>query len=180
MTYLEKQVDELKKIKTGIKKELREFLQSYLDQLDEETSRENDPTPFSRSSAASAIPQNDQKDPENSQDKYSDSTESEDDVEKEGNGLYEKIDLSDDLDLPGMDNPKKENASDSGNGDILRGYVSDWEEESKDEENQPVLDGRMFFNLEDPVDYESGPAVIIDDTSSGDQEEPGDLEESKK
>lgn len=162
VTSLEKQVEELKKTRTTVKKELREFLQSYLELLDQEAPDEKESTGPFPSAATSPVSRKDRLEKETAGNKFSYEAKSDAGLEEE-NDLYEKIDLPDDLDLPDLTGPQDDEEEEE-----------DWEEKREEKENHPALNGKMLFNLEDPMDYESEPAVFSDDTSSE------DLEENKK
>ncbi len=191
---LKKQVKELKETKNGTKKELKEFFQSYLDLLGEEPSEEfeqpvilsgataaglqkekNDEkqsdkeelpeaapktapkTPASEPETAPKIPASE---PETTHEAAPEAAASE-----EEDSLYEKIDLPDDL--PGMTDPGEETETEG--DDLFTDHFAGWED-AGDEKGHPALDGEVLFDLEDPVDYEQEPAVIVDDASSEDSE----------
>ncbi|MFP3982077.1 MAG: DivIVA domain-containing protein [Desulfurivibrionaceae bacterium] len=170
---LEKQVDELKTTKSGIKKELREFLQSYLDLLEEEGDREPEQTGPSRLQAAFSTDRSDKPGSEfRGAADSSNTEESEDWVGKTESSLYEKIDLPDDLDLPGITERHRENSPDTGEEGIFGNQDPDHQED-EEQNDYPSLNDSMLLNLEDPIDYEPEPSVIIDEESSEDTKESG-------
>ncbi len=154
VTSLRKRTEELKETKARIKKELKEFLQSYLDLVNEE----KDEYQQEWKEAAPGLTSGE----------YSPESKKEETAEEEETNLYEKIDLPEDIELPGMsDLDEDDTSSPASEEDLFNESSSD----NSDKDSHPALNGKMLFNLEDPIDYEPEPAVIIEDPASEDREE---------
>lgn len=152
---LEKQLDQLKDAKKKIQEELKFYLTSCLGALERDEVPSVLVTPGVDDDAAGF---------ESSASYGQDRPEAEDDLED----LYEKIELPAEMDLAGID-VDKEYAEDE--QEKLEGFGDERKEmEDGDESTMlPDLDGDMMFSMDDPVDAEHEPAVVI-----------GGLEEDEK
>jgi len=150
---LEKQLDELKDARNNIQGELKSYLTSCLDAL------KRDEVPVSLGSPVA-------EEVGSFQGKEEHSFASEE-VEDELKDLYEKIDLPVEMDIAGIsldqDNPSSEEEGEEGES---------FSEEPEDEEKAallPDLDGEMMFTMNDPVDMDHEPAVVIDSLKEEDE-----------
>ncbi len=152
---LEKQLDELKEARKNIQEELKSYLTSCLDALGRDevpaslvSPVARDEGPFQEDEGNSLAP---------------------DEVEDDLKDLYEKIELPAEMDLAGIvldqDDSFSEDEDEDGEGESFRDV-------SEDEEKGallPDLDGDMMFTMNDPVDMEQEPAVVIESLEEGDE-----------
>ncbi len=162
---IEAEIDQLKNSKDKIKDELRTYLQTYLDRLDQDV-------PLGEEDNTLSLLQSDIEDtPPGSTDEESGYAElppvGEQEASQEDNiapeeteqdenldDLYEKIDLPDDLNL---DIHEEQVVN------VLRDQSLDLDDEGDEAENLtiPDLEGDMLFSLEDPLDSDHEPDVAI-------------------
>ncbi len=136
---LEKEIEKLKELRSQVKDDLRQFLQDYLEQIDQMPEPE-------ASSPAKAF-----------------SAKEEQPEEDEIPGLYEKIDLPDDLlgvSADALASGTEEEESDSFSEDTRVLAMDDNREEVDSADTD--LDDDFVFTLEDPLD-ENEPAVNFDE-----------------
>ena len=149
---LEKQLDELKKARNSIQEELKSYLASCLEAL------ERDEVPVSFVSPPSLGEEEFQEG-----DGYPSAPgETEDDLED----LYEKIELPAEMDLAGIGGDQP--------GAIEEGEERAEENPSEEPEEEmgpllPDINGDMMFTMNDPVDIEEEPAVVIEDLDEEDE-----------
>lgn len=155
---LEKQLDDLKDARNNIQGELKSYLTSCLDALG------RDEVPASLVSTVAREAGSFQGNEENSF--------APDEVEDDLKDLYEKIELPAEMDLAGIGLDQ-----DDSPGEDEDGEGESFSQESEDEEKGallPDLDGEMMFTMNDPVDMEHEPAVVIGDLEEGDDRKNGE------
>jgi cell division initiation protein len=151
---LEKQLDELKEARNTIQGELKSYLTSCLNAL----GRDEVPASLVSPVVAESLQGNAEK---------SFASEA---VEDELKDLYEKIDLPEEMDFAGVGLDQGDSPSEGEEGESFS-------EDPEDEEREallPDLDGEMMFTMNDPVDLEHEPAVVIDSLEEEDERKNGD------
>lgn len=155
---LEKQLDDLKDARNNIQSELKSYLASCLDAL------ERDEVPVSLGGPVVREAGSFQGNEEHSF--------ASEEVEDELKDLYEKIDLPEEMDFAGIglgqdDSPREDE------GEKGESFSEDPEDEEK-EALLPDLDGEMMFTMNDPVDMEHEPAVVVGSLEEEDERKNGE------
>ncbi len=172
VAHLEEQITALQGEKARIKDELRDFLTSQIDNL------ENEISTASMTSAPIHEPgQDPQAEPglelepaKEQQDEVPEFEARDDDL----TDLYEKIELPDDLagdlNLENVENPMEQSSADTQESTPAPEELSDLsfatnllgDDQLPDPASIPDLDDDMLFTLEDPLDPPEEPAVVIE------------------
>jgi cell division initiation protein len=158
IVILQKQLDDLKDARNNIQGELKSYLTSCLDALERDEVPASLVSPVARD--AGSFQGNEE------------SSFASEEVEDELKDLYEKIDLPEEMDFAGIgldqDDSPSEDEGEKGES------FSDEPEDAEREALLPDLDGEMMFTMNDPVDMEHEPAVVIGTLEEEDERKNGE------